>query len=72
MGGAQNLCMFTFQYYNILLLQILPFVPVNCTGTQSGSVKASHFMLLKRYQYLLIQTHDLNWIVEFSVEVGVN
>jgi len=36
------------------------------------SVKASHFMLLKKYQYLLIQTHCLNWIEEFSVEVGVN
>jgi len=34
------------------------------------SVKASHFMLLKRYQYMLIQTHGLHWIVEFAVEVG--
>jgi len=36
------------------------------------SVKASHFMLLKRYQYMLIQTHGLHWIVEFAVEVGFN
>ena len=36
------------------------------------SVKASPFMLLKRYQYLLIQTHVLNWIVELTVEVGFN
>ena len=27
-----NLWMIASQYYKLLLLQILPFVPVNCTG----------------------------------------
>ena len=34
------------------------------------SVKASHFVLLKRHQYLFILTHRLNWIVEFAMKVG--